>query len=160
MPRASETAARKHVLLVEDDPSTRETLQEVLEDEGYEVTVAGGGFEALLKLEGTLPDVVLLDLVMSMMSGWEFRRRMLADPRLAGIPTILISAAADLDKHAATLSVVAAYGKPLDLGGLLDTLASVARPKRQAMLRRGLSSLPAAPRDPSSAVDWQPPKPA
>jgi CheY-like chemotaxis protein len=82
------------VMVVDDDDDIRETLAGLLEDEGYEVVAHPTGrdaFDALL--QGLRPRVILLDLMMPVMDGAEFRRAQLADPALAGIPVILITAA-------------------------------------------------------------------
>jgi CheY-like chemotaxis protein len=114
---------RQRVLLIEDDKDARETLAEILTDEGYHVSTAGGGFEALSRLETeALPHTILLDLMMGMMSGWEFRQRMLEQPRLVAIPVILVSAVADLPEQAANLRAAAYYRKPIDLDGLLASV--------------------------------------
>jgi CheY-like chemotaxis protein len=81
-------------MVVDDDDDIRETLAGLLEDEGYEVAAFPTGQDALEALRGGLgPRVILLDLMMPVMDGAEFRREQLADPRLAAIPVILITAA-------------------------------------------------------------------
>jgi CheY-like chemotaxis protein len=85
--------ARGQLLVVEDDPDIRDTLAEALAWEGYDVTTASNGLEALELLRGGLhADVILLDLMMPVMSGWEFRRVQQDDPALAGIPVVVLSA--------------------------------------------------------------------
>ena len=88
-------AARKHlVMVVDDDDDIRETLAAVLEDEGYEVAPFPTGRPRLTRSRaGVVPRVILLDLMMPVMDGAEFRRAQLADQALAGIPVILITAA-------------------------------------------------------------------
>jgi CheY-like chemotaxis protein len=82
------------VMVVDDDDDIRETLAGLLEDEGYGVAAICDGRQALDALEGgLLPRVILLDLMMPVMDGAEFRRAQLADPALAGIPVILKTAA-------------------------------------------------------------------
>jgi len=86
---------RGRVLVVEDDGDIRETLRDVLTWGEYEVVTASNGREALdLLRDGTDVDVILLDLMMPVMSGWEFRRVQLDDPALAGIPCVVLSASA------------------------------------------------------------------
>jgi CheY-like chemotaxis protein len=81
-------------MLVEDDEDIRETLAVLLEEEGYQVTSYRNGREALEGLRtGPLPRAILLDLMMPVMDGNEFRRAMLADAGLAKLPVILITAA-------------------------------------------------------------------
>jgi CheY-like chemotaxis protein len=82
------------VMVVDDDDDIRETLAGLLEDEGYEAAAFGNGREALdALLGGMAPRVILLDLMMPVMDGAEFRRAQLADPKLAPIPVVLITAA-------------------------------------------------------------------
>ena len=82
------------VMVVDDDDDIRETLIGLLEDEGYRAVGFPTGREALEGLRGGLsPNVILLDLMMPVMDGAEFRRLQLADPELAAIPVILITAA-------------------------------------------------------------------
>jgi CheY-like chemotaxis protein len=86
---------RASVLVVEDDRDIRECMADALEMEGYAVSSASHGREALEKLHGGLrPDLILLDLLMPIMSGWEFRQAQLADPLLSGIPVVIVSASA------------------------------------------------------------------
>ena len=80
------------VLIVEDEVTTRDALTEVLGREGREIIAASDGQEALVRLrEVPRPRLILLDLMMPRMDGWEFLRRQSADPSIAGIPTIVLS---------------------------------------------------------------------
>jgi CheY-like chemotaxis protein len=84
------------VLLVEDDVDLRETTAMLLEDEGYQVAAVENGLEALNHLlDGPLPGVILLDMLMPVMNGWEFRAHQQRDPRLAAIPVVVITASRD-----------------------------------------------------------------
>src|SRR5258707_15538086 len=86
-------AERSCILVVEDDAMTRESIVDLLGEAGYSVTEATNGAEALEKLrQGPAPCVILLDLMMPVMSGQEFRREQLTDPALAAIPGIVVSA--------------------------------------------------------------------
>src|ERR1700722_14097901 len=77
---------RKRILLVEDDHSIREAVQGVLEDAGYQVLEAKNGRDALERLRsGGVPDLIVLDLRMPVMDGWEFRALQKNDPNLAPI---------------------------------------------------------------------------
>ncbi len=81
------------VLVVEDDRDIRDCIADALDMEGYTVAVCPHGRDALEKLRGGfLPDVILLDLLMPVMSGWEFRQEQLADPLLSRIPVVVVSA--------------------------------------------------------------------
>jgi CheY-like chemotaxis protein len=80
------------VLIVEDGAATRDALMELLGKEGREIVTAGDGEEALERLiEVSRPRVILLDLMMARMDGWEFLPRESSDPSIAKIPTILLS---------------------------------------------------------------------
>lgn len=81
------------VLVVEDDADVRNALAELLTAEGYEVAVTSDGAEALSTLRaGLRPSVILLDLMMPNVDGWDFRRAQLEDPALAAVPVVLLTA--------------------------------------------------------------------
>jgi CheY-like chemotaxis protein len=106
------------VLLVEDDVGARDALSDILRDEGYAVATAGNGREALdyLERQGT-PCLILLDLVMPVMDGWEFRRRQLAAPALATIPVVVLTATAG--EGVPALAAIDILRKPVDFDALL-----------------------------------------
>ena len=116
-------AGRARVLVVDDEPQVRATVREALEYEGYEVREAGTGAEALALLNQSPSDVVVFDLWMPVMDGWEFRRRLLAAyPRL---PVIVLSAL-DLPSEKLTeLRADALVSKPFDLEVLYSALQDV-----------------------------------
>jgi CheY-like chemotaxis protein len=89
-----ENGAGKNVLVVDDDEDIRESLADALRECGYEVAVAINGRDALGKLrDGIRPAIILLDLMMPVMDGWQFRAEQAEDATLADIPVIIISAA-------------------------------------------------------------------
>lgn len=111
------------VLIVEDDAFVAETMAEVLRDEGYDVAVAADGQQALDWLaNNAAPDLILLDLWMPNVDGEEFRQRQLANPALAAIPVVVVSAAADARKRAQALGAATVLQKPIDLTRLLDVV--------------------------------------
>jgi CheY-like chemotaxis protein len=118
---ARRVAAVRHcpVLIVEDDSDLREMMAQLLTLEGFQSTTVANGKEALSYLSGSdTPDVILLDLMMPVMDGWEFRRVQQADPKLARVPTIVLSA---LDQaRAVDLRPAAFLKKPLDFDLLLQ----------------------------------------
>jgi CheY-like chemotaxis protein len=110
------------VLIVEDDPDTREMLGKFLELEGFHVESAANGQQALDKLtDGLRPGVIILDLMMPVMDGWQIRKRQMEDPRFAGIPTIVVSAAGR--DRMAQVTADAYLAKPIDMDELLTRVA-------------------------------------
>jgi len=112
----------KHdVLVVEDDADIRDAMVGILESEGYQVSAASHGAEALAQLQaGNRPCLILLDLMMPIMDGWEFRRRQQDDPALADVPVIVLTALDQAQARAADLDGVDFLKKPLDFDRLLD----------------------------------------
>jgi len=116
------------VLVVDDDHDIRDTLRELLEIEGLRVVSAANGREALQRLRnGVRPDVILLDLMMPEMSGWEFRGEQLSDPCIADIPVVLLSATPDVRKTAHELRAAGWVRKPFDLDELLELVQERSR---------------------------------
>ena len=115
----------KFVLVVDDDVDIRETVTGVLQDEGYEVATAGNGEEALAYLQSPgakRPHLILLDLMMPIMSGSEFRAAQEADPSLSAIPVVLVSASGDVVARADSMRVAGVVRKPLSLDILIDNV--------------------------------------
>lgn len=83
------------VLIVDDEESGRQTVESVLEGEGYNIAMAENGFQAIEKARSLLPDVILLDVMMPGMTGFEVCQRIRSDPQLAEIPIILLTALDD-----------------------------------------------------------------
>ena len=110
------------ILLVEDDDFIRQEISEALEDEGYQVATAAHGKEALAILaEGARPSVVLLDLMMPVMNGWEFLKAFKKEDKFSGIPVVILSAFADR----ATIiggDAISVLRKPINLNALLNVL--------------------------------------
>jgi CheY-like chemotaxis protein len=108
------------ILVVEDDLDIRETVTEILREEGYEVDAVGDGLEALDYLRTQpAPRLVLLDLMMPGMNGEDLVRVLRGSPSLAGIPVAVVSAARDLEERAEKMKAVAFLQKPITLAGLL-----------------------------------------
>ncbi len=122
---------RGTVLVVEDDPELLLSLSEVIESEGYCVSCARHGLEALGRLRGGVkPSVILLDLMMPIMNGWQFRYEQRQDSDLAKIPVVVVSAKSDSQQHAAWLEADGYLSKPIDLGILFDMLSRYCRRDR------------------------------
>lgn len=115
-----------YILVVDDDKAIREALEMVLEDEGYAVASAANGREALelLRASGGLPALILLDLMMPVMNGWEFREEQQRSAALAAIPVVVLSADSDVTRKAAALGVAASLNKPVHLDVLLDVVSA------------------------------------
>lgn len=116
--------AKGHVLVVEDEELIRDSLGPLLEAEGYEVSCSENGREALHRLHTeSPPDLIVLDLRMPVMDGWEFRTIQRDDPKLGRIPVVAISA--DGSPHAAAISAEAFLRKPVAAKDLLATIGHV-----------------------------------
>jgi CheY-like chemotaxis protein len=110
------------VFIIEDDVDTREMLAKFLELEGYRVELASNGRHALdLLTNGVTACVIVLDLMMPVMDGWEFRRRQVQDAKLKNIPTIVVSAAGR--ERLAQISADAYLSKPVDMDELLQRVS-------------------------------------
>ncbi len=114
----------KSVLLVEDDPLTRGAMRMVLEWEGYRVSCAANGQEALdLLHKGERPALILLDIGMPVLDGRQFREEQEKDPALAQIPVIVVSGTA----VAATVDAAAHVQKPFLPAELLEAIRETER---------------------------------
>lgn len=109
------------ILLVDDNQSIRECLIWVLEEEGYEVLTAVNGQEALDVLETRLPDFILLDLMMPVMNGWQFREQQHLNPHLKNIPTLILSAKINIESQR-FYSNEFFLPKPFDIDELIDLI--------------------------------------
>jgi DNA-binding response OmpR family regulator len=106
------------VLIVDDEIDIREAVAELLAEEGYEVIDAGDGAEALRKAREFHPSVVLLDLMMPGMNGWEFCAQRKGDPELERIPVIVLSALGRVQG----IDAVGYLQKPFELDDLLSAV--------------------------------------
>jgi CheY-like chemotaxis protein len=115
------------ILLIEDDPDVSETLAGLLVRFGYSVTLARDGQQALsvLRAAEPPPQLIVLDLMMPNMDGHRFRNAQVEDPRMASIPTIVITADARASKE--KLGVAACFRKPFDVETLLNEIARLSR---------------------------------
>jgi CheY-like chemotaxis protein len=112
------------ILLVEDDDDIRDALQDALARRGYRVLEAGDGRQALeiLRTAEVMPALILLDLTMPVMNGWEFMAAQAEDPALASIPVVVLSAVPNLAKESTTHHWAGVLSKPIALGLLLETI--------------------------------------
>jgi CheY-like chemotaxis protein len=110
--------AERLILVVDDDPDILQTLALCLSTEGYRVTMAANGQEALVTLSREKPACILLDLMMPVMDGWQFVAEM--DTRgIRETPLLILSADRAVQAHAAKLRADAFLAKPFDLDELL-----------------------------------------
>jgi CheY-like chemotaxis protein len=118
-----------HVLIIDDDQPTRDALSAVLEGEGHQVSQAANGRDALDLLEhSALPDVVLLDMMMPVMTGWRFIEIVRSHPIFRALALVVISAASD--EWLEVTGARAIVRKPLNLDRLLRLLPElVPRPR-------------------------------
>ena len=113
----------RRILIVEDDADLREALSDVLRDEGYEVTSAADGQEALDRLRREArPSLILLDLTMPVMSGWQFRAEQSRDPDLSEIPVVVLSAGEHLAEQMIAIGIDEFVHKPIELDHLLKKI--------------------------------------
>jgi CheY-like chemotaxis protein len=119
------------VLLVDDEPALRHFARILLSHHGYDVLVARDGKEAIGRLSSRCPDLIVLDLHMPVMNGWQFRaeQRRLPSP-LASIPVLLMTGEVDADACAATLDAIGVVKKPFAPNALLDAVGAAIRQHR------------------------------
>jgi CheY-like chemotaxis protein len=111
------------ILLVDDDAPSSDALKELLEGAGYDVVCAANGRDALARLRGSDPFcVILLDIMMPVMNGYEFRDAQLKDPRLAAIPVIVITADGRAREKALQIGTERYLQKPLSPPELLRAI--------------------------------------
>ena len=115
------TKDTRRIMVVDDDPDIREALADILKDKGFDVATAANGAEALdLLASGPLPHVILLDMMMPVMNGFEFRLAQKMAEELAPIPVVIITAGAD--DRTGDLGAAAVLRKPLNLPRLLEAI--------------------------------------
>jgi CheY-like chemotaxis protein len=117
--QADEKREEPRILVVEDDEDAREAMVALLQMKGYRAVPAGNGKEALDYLrKAPVPDLILLDLWMPVMDGWEFRQHQKQDPRLSTVPVVVVTALSDRTDVDADEIII----KPVDVGHLLATV--------------------------------------
>ena len=112
------------ILVIEDDSAIREMLIQTLEEEGFATVSAADGLEALSYLEASsgLPCMILLDLMMPRMNGWQFRQIQQSHPAIGSIPVVLLSARPDLRLRQAEIAVDAYLAKPVNFDLLMKVV--------------------------------------
>lgn len=118
------SALQRHVLVVDDDAAMRDSLREILEQEGLTVVLAKNGQEALATVRARRDvNLVLLDIMMPVMNGFEFLAAKMRDPSISSIPVLIMSA------HLTTVSQVpgpkAIFSKPFNPAALLEKISEL-----------------------------------
>ena len=112
------------ILVIEDDPDLAEAMGEFLASGNYRVRYARDGAQALQMLKAETADLIVLDLMMPGMNGWEFRDHQGSDPNLAGIPVLVLSA---LDRQQSGIDAAAYMRKPFRPEELLKVVKRLVR---------------------------------
>ncbi|MBZ5715930.1 response regulator transcription factor [Nannocystis pusilla] len=116
------------ILIVEDDRDIRDVLAEILAEEGYQVLVAEDGADGLKRLaEGPTPDLILLDLMMPRMDGYQFREEQRKNPDWSAIPLVLLTAGVETSDKITALGALDVVRKPVKIDFLLDLIGGVVR---------------------------------
>jgi CheY-like chemotaxis protein len=128
VPVADSTDPMATVLVVDDDVDVCGLLEAYLAMEGFDVLTACDGRDALRQLGDHQPAVILLDMMMPVMDGVEFRRHQQCDPRLRDIPVMCVSARHDAAQTAARLGLAGFVSKPFDLGAVSAAVRQLCAP--------------------------------
>jgi CheY-like chemotaxis protein len=113
----------RHVLVVDDDPSTRFLLRLIFEAAGYDVSEAQNGIAALIRIKGALPDLVVTDIMMPVMDGGALIEHLRVEPRTKHLPILAVSANPKARGVAARADCV--LGKPFDKSDLLAAVEAL-----------------------------------
>ncbi|MGH2691364.1 MAG: response regulator transcription factor [Actinomycetota bacterium] len=118
------------ILVVDDDPVILRLIEVNLDLEGFEVLIADRGEDAISKARSSAPDLIILDLMMPEMSGWEIAERLQQDDKTNGIPLVFLSARTqDEDRRRGEELGVAGYvTKPFDPADLVSTIRKLTKP--------------------------------
>ena len=122
-----------HILVVDDDASHRTLICDALQDMGYQTNEAANGREALDLLEENLPQAVLLDLRMPVMSGWGLLDALKKMPRARGLPIIIISGYG-FEWEAELVGAAGYISKPVDLDKVRSTVQRIIGPPEVALM--------------------------
>jgi len=121
------------IMIVDDEPDLLEVVKLILESDNYQVVTAGSGQEALDKIEKEMPDLVLLDIIMPKMDGWEVFSRIKSNPKTHEIPVIMLTAKDQRIDKLIGLHVVRVddyITKPFGRSELLERIKRVLQEKR------------------------------
>ena len=137
-PKQPNGESRGHVLVLEDDPRLQHMLSTVLRLENYEVEGVSSGSSALTAIENRPPDLMVLDLIVPDVSGWEVARRLRADPASAGIPILVVSSVQDLAVEAQRMGADDHLAKPFLAQDLVNKVLDLLNRRRLADVPSGV----------------------
>src|SRR5512146_3180553 len=120
------------ILVVDDEPMVRDTLAQVLADEGYMVDIAVDGEDALDRVQQARPDAILLDLMMPGMNGRQFLQALRNEPAYAQVPVLIMPAVHGLEVNLATIGASEVVEKPFQVEDLLNKVALAVYRSRDA----------------------------
>src|SRR5262249_45021823 len=120
------------ILLVDDDPMVRDTLGQVLVDEGYIVDIAVDGADALERVHAARPDAILLDLMMPGMNGRQFLQALREEPTYQSVPVLIMTAVHGLNVNLASIGASEVVEKPFNVDDLLNKVALAVYRSRDA----------------------------
>ncbi|MEP6774369.1 MAG: response regulator [Chloroflexota bacterium] len=112
----------KDILIVEDEQDLSALLLDVLETEGHRARTAGNGLEALRRIEERRPQLILLDMMMPVMDGWQFIERLRANAEWTTIPVVVITAVYDMSSLERKTGAKAILTKPFDIELIVDAV--------------------------------------
>jgi two-component system, chemotaxis family, chemotaxis protein CheY len=127
-PSLASAAFGRTVLIVEDEAVIRQVVADVLEERGFQVLLAANGADALLQLESSRPDVMVLDLLMPVMHGWAFMENYLEKTGGMPIPIVVLSVNAALPRSFDRFGVRQVLAKPFDVDVLVEAVDRAAPP--------------------------------
>ncbi len=120
------TVKMKKILVVDDDPSIIKLLETVLKANGFEVVVANDGIDAMVQAKNAKPDLILLDVMMPELNGYEVCSHLKFDPQFKNIPIIILTSRdQELDDRIGKLMGIEYMHKPIDRERLLATIAGL-----------------------------------
>jgi DNA-binding response OmpR family regulator len=124
---AEERVPKPRIIIVDDDRDTREMLTLALELEGFDVGQAANGLRLISAMHVDRPDVILLDVMMSWIDGFELCRAIKKNPIFADIPVIFISArkSAEDERTGLGAGAIAYFSKPIDMDGLVGRIREI-----------------------------------
>ena len=112
----------KDILIVEDEQDLSDLLLDVLETEGHRARTAGNGLEALSRIEERRPQLILLDMMMPVMDGWQFIERLRANEEWTSIPVVVMTAVYDMSSLERKTGAKAILTKPFDIELIVDAV--------------------------------------